>query len=623
MRYNRIGLTTGLALVALLGCRIDAVALTPLRAVEFTTDLTVDLSGNFVKPGEGAIDFTSFAFGYSYPGWSTSLVGTTGYGRGANQDFLLAFDAAALHPLGYYTFQPGDVARLGPPYDYAYTLPFSPRSVGIPPGVLTDAIADYGEELLLSFDTTVSLPSAAGGTFTAGKEDLVIAIAGTNMFMMFFDPSSAGIPAGMNLDGAYYLHTTGSRLFVSFDGSGNIGGVSFDKEDVIEYNFNTDTYHLAYDGEARHAGWPPANLLGLGVELANLTVGGGRIVGRPGGSACLSPFLNADGTLVRQMEVSLSPVAGQIDSLSSCNVSPAIPGGGVSFVVGANTVGAGASSLVVPLPDGILVSCAIRINSTLTAGTYNLDAAGFASSPDFAEYSPITTLPASLIVTNCDGDCDGNGSVSIGETVRAVNLFLGAPLCRPGGINTTCAASDADSDRSVTLGEVQHTVNRMLQGCPADSAAKRMFVTSTTHTGNLGGLAGADAICGARATAAGLSGTYKAWLSSESASAASRLTHRNGPYTLIDGTVVAYGWNDLTDGTLLAAIIRTESFGNATDFWTGTEDNGIPIVGGTCSGWTSTAGQGQGGTPDLDTHGWSTSFDSACSVAHALLCIEQ
>src|SRR5262245_41660475 len=67
---------------------------------------------------------------------------------------------------------------------------------------------------------------------------------------------------------------------------------------------------------------------------------------------------------------------------------------------------------------------------------------------------------------------------------------------------------------------------------------KRMFVTSTTYQGgNLGGLAGADAKCADRAAAAGLTGAYKAWLSDSHKSAASRLTHSVGSYSLIDGTV--------------------------------------------------------------------------------------
>ncbi len=75
-----------------------------------------------------------------------------------------------------------------------------------------------------------------------------------------------------------------------------------------------------------------------------------------------------------------------------------------------------------------------------------------------------------------------------------------------------------------------------------------IFVTSSTHNGNLGGLSGADGICQTQATDAGLSGTYKAWLSDSSTSAASRLTHSSVPYITPDGAVVANDWSDFTDG---------------------------------------------------------------------------
>jgi len=59
------------------------------------------------------------------------------------------------------------------------------------------------------------------------------------------------------------------------------------------------------------------------------------------------------------------------------------------------------------------------------------------------------------------GDCDGNGSVSIGEVQRAINMFLGseAPGC---GV-------DCDGNGVVSVGEVQRVINGFLgafAGCP-------------------------------------------------------------------------------------------------------------------------------------------------------------
>src|SRR5262249_27131858 len=96
---------------------------------------------------------------------------------------------------------------------------------------------------------------------------------------------------------------------------------------------------------------------------------------------------------------------------------------------------------------------------------------------------------------------------------------------------------------------------------------RRVFVTSLTYTGNLGGLAGADALCQARADAAALGGTYKAWLADDSGSPATRFTHSTGEYVLVDGTVVAGNWADLTDGSTGHAIDKTE--GNGTPPTTG------------------------------------------------------
>ena len=60
---------------------------------------------------------------------------------------------------------------------------------------------------------------------------------------------------------------------------------------------------------------------------------------------------------------------------------------------------------------------------------------------------------------------------------------------------------------------------------PIGIGYQKVFVTSTTYTGNLGGLSGADSKCQARATAANLSGVWKAWLSTGDLAASSRITH--------------------------------------------------------------------------------------------------
>ena len=86
-----------------------------------------------------------------------------------------------------------------------------------------------------------------------------------------------------------------------------------------------------------------------------------------------------------------------------------------------------------------------------------------------------------------------------------------------------------------------------------------MFLSSTQPGGNLGGVAGADALCQALATTASLPGTFMAWLSDSASSPADRFTRSHDlPYVRVDGAVVATNWNDLTDGALNCPIDKSE-----------------------------------------------------------------
>jgi hypothetical protein len=169
-----------------------------------------------------------------------------------------------------------------------------------------------------------------------------------------------------------------------------------------------------------------------------------------------------------------------------------------------------------------------------------------------------------------------------------------------------------------------------------------VFVSSKLSTGNLGGLAGADATCQSLATKAGLPGTYKAWLSSQSTDAASRLTHGSVPYKLVDGSLVANDWSTLVSGTLLHAIDKTESNGAPPTgtvgtaggcagsdplAWTNTNDVGTHL-GPSCNDWTSTAGNvSYVGAADMTSGSWTwdcTAVGSGvCAATAALYCVQQ
>jgi hypothetical protein len=159
-----------------------------------------------------------------------------------------------------------------------------------------------------------------------------------------------------------------------------------------------------------------------------------------------------------------------------------------------------------------------------------------------------------------------------------------------------------------------------------------VFLTSTVQQGNLGGLAGADAICQQRAQAASLPGTYKAWLSDSTQSPATRFVQSPGPYRRVDGVTVANNWADLTDGTLAAPIAVAE---NGTVFadallrsWTHTLANGTAggvVPNDHCENWTSPSDTdfgNEGRVVDINST-WTVFGSGSCNNNFHLYCFQQ
>ncbi len=80
----------------------------------------------------------------------------------------------------------------------------------------------------------------------------------------------------------------------------------------------------------------------------------------------------------------------------------------------------------------------------------------------------------------CPGDCNGDGSVTIDELVRAVNVALGTAPQR------ICPAVDTNGDGQVTIDELIQAVRIVLSGCPATVTVYRAPAGSQA-AGPLGG----------------------------------------------------------------------------------------------------------------------------------------
>jgi hypothetical protein len=193
--------------------------------------------------------------------------------------------------------------------------------------------------------------------------------------------------------------------------------------------------------------------------------------------------------------------------------------------------------------------------------------------------------------------------------------------------NTVCRRYD------VRPGPPEPRAALQLKPCGGPEGQCVAFVTSTFQNGNLGGLAGADAVCQARADAAQLRGRYRAWLSDATASPSTRFARTAGDYVLVNGNLIARGWGDLTDGTLVTSIFVDERGVSATAFhpvWTNTRANGTAggylATGSDCQGWTSTTSPDAANVGRLYQDGvgeWTEGAFTYCSAAIPLYCFEQ
>jgi len=163
--------------------------------------------------------------------------------------------------------------------------------------------------------------------------------------------------------------------------------------------------------------------------------------------------------------------------------------------------------------------------------------------------------------------------------------------------------------------------------------AKIVFVTDNTYNGILGGVAGADAKCQSEAVAAGIAGTYKAWISSSTVSPSTSFTRSLVPYVLPGQnlTMVAANWTSFASATHVNPINTTPTnlAVHGGSVWTGSYADGT-FSGLACLDWSSVSvlDNGDGGNTDVDinpnNHAWWT-YDGGnpCAFLFHLYCVQQ
>jgi len=162
-------------------------------------------------------------------------------------------------------------------------------------------------------------------------------------------------------------------------------------------------------------------------------------------------------------------------------------------------------------------------------------------------------------------------------------------------------------------------------GCNAACLVDReVFVTlAPTEAAALMGIAGADTLCQDEAQLYGLAQPerFRAWLSDSKSSPATRFETRDARYVLVDGSVIADDWDDLTDGQLSHPINRSADGAEAEHpIWTSTQTSGEALeTPAFCGDWSinGEGGAGVGSSSAVDVWWTDVPFDFFCfDIAH-------
>jgi hypothetical protein len=267
---------------------------------------------------------------------------------------------------------------------------------------------------------------------------------------------------------------------------------------------------------------------------------------------------------------------------------------------------------------------------------------------------------SSLAGANANGGKAGNGnsagSGTSGTSVSGGNAAVGGQAgagAGEGGVTNAeagqgtggasggesgAATGGAGGDAAGATNEAGAAGAASTPTCPV-TTDKTIFVSSAVYTGALGGFAGANDKCQKLAEAAGLCGSYKAWLGNDTDTPIDLFTHPTGNYVLPSGEIVASGYAGLTSGTLKHAINVTENKmpapqgtvrcgGNpSSPVWTDVMANGNVAMSGSCSNWSSssTGPAGVFGDANSTTASWTAMCQllTVCADSAALYCVEQ
>lgn len=218
-----------------------------------------------------------------------------------------------------------------------------------------------------------------------------------------------------------------------------------------------------------------------------------------------------------------------------------------------------------------------------------------------------------------------------GATLQVSSASYTFPSTLAYGASYAVTVASQPSGQTCTVtngtGTVTGNVSNVGVSCATAGTQKIAFVTSATSVGSFSGVFGADARCQNAAQAAGIPGTYLAWIADTgSSSPASRFTKSTVPYKRVDGETIAGSWTELTTAPLRVPLNVTELGGTYNGaVWTSVVTSGEFGGSLTCTGWTKlgTKDYGYIGISSETGNAWTYAGTGQCSGQAALYCFQQ
>lgn len=310
-------------------------------------------------------------------------------------------------------------------------------------------------------------------------------------------------------------------------------------------------------------------------------------------------------------------------NITSCTVSPALPSGltldnTTCAVSGTPTATAAAAAYTVTISNAGGSGTA---SITITVNNPPAPTISYTGSPyilimgqAMTSLTPTLTLTG-LPVTGCTSSPALPAGLSISNTTCVIS---GTPTVSADATNHTITVT-------TSAGSGTATVN-ILTG-------KRIFVTATAYTGNLGGISGADTKCTSDSNKPS-TGTYKALVSVAAVRQACSNNWCATSAELLDWPVSPqrnYVRADLSvriakagDNGILSPMANSiESSSNVA--WTGQFLSYTTASNVSCNSWTSASAAANGYAGDTQSTGsaYYNNISSTCDISRRLYCVEQ